>query len=64
MDWFVNLRPTMLDDHLWFAPFIETFTNEKLPWVTTQAKHSFGTLPDPAGFEPLIAAYATEGARP
>jgi len=64
MDWFVNLRPTMLDDHGWFAPFIETFTSEKLPWATTPAKHSFGTLPELDGFEPLIAQYAQEGARP
>ena len=30
---FVNLRPTMLDDASWFAPFIETCTNEWLPWA-------------------------------
>ena len=24
MDWFVNLRPTMLDDPSWFEPLIET----------------------------------------
>lgn len=64
MDWFVNLRPTMLDEHRWFVPFIETFTGEKLPWATTPARHSFETLPALDGFEPLIAEYATEGARP
>ena len=64
MDWFVNLRPTMLDDHGWFEPFIETFTGEKLPWATTSAKHSFETLPDLPDFEPLIAKYVREGVRP
>jgi hypothetical protein len=64
MDWFVNLRPTMLDAHCWFTPFIETFAGEKLPWATTPAKHSFETLPDLAAFQPLIEAYAAEGARP
>ncbi|HYI47021.1 MAG TPA: GFA family protein [Allosphingosinicella sp.] len=64
MDWFVNLRPTMLDDHGWFAPFIETFTSEKLPWATTPAKYSFETLPDLDGFQPLIAQYVVDGARP
>ena len=64
MDWFVNLRPTMLDAHGWFTPFIETFAREKLPWASTAAKHSFETLPEPDGFEPLIAQYAAEGARP
>ncbi|TIW64275.1 MAG: GFA family protein, partial [Mesorhizobium sp.] len=24
LDWFVNLRPTMLDDPGWFTPFVET----------------------------------------
>src|SRR4051812_15071415 len=28
MDFFVNLRPTMLDDPSWFAPFVETYTSE------------------------------------
>jgi hypothetical protein len=40
-DFFVNLRPTMLDDPSWFTPFIETSTSEKLPWATTPAVHSF-----------------------
>jgi hypothetical protein len=64
MDWFVNLRPTMLDAHGWFAPFIETFTGEKLPWATTPATHGFETLPALDAFQPLIETYATEGARP
>lgn len=64
MDWFVNLRPSMLDDHGWYVPYGETFTAEKLPWASTPAKHSFETMPDPEGFEPLVKAYATEGARP
>lgn len=64
MDWFVNLRPTMLDDHAWFAPFVETFTDEKLAWATTLAKHSFGRIPELADFQPLIEAFREEGARP
>lgn len=64
MDWFVNLRPTMLDNHAWFEPFIETFTSEKLPWAATPAKHSFGTVPDFPDFNPLIAEYQCEGTRP
>jgi hypothetical protein len=35
IDQFVSLRPTMLDDASWFAPFIETCTKEKLAWATT-----------------------------
>jgi hypothetical protein len=64
MDWFVNLRPTMLDEHGWFAPFIETWTSEKLPWAQTTARHSYEKLPDPAVFEPLMRDYAAQSARP
>ena len=64
MDEFVNLRPTMLDRHEWVVPFAETWTDEKLPWATTPAKHSFGKLPEFAAFPALIQAYAQEGARP
>ncbi len=64
MDFFVNLRATMLDRHDWFAPFVETFTDEKLHWATTGAPHSFATLPADDAFPALIEAYAREGARP
>jgi len=64
MDWFVNLRPSMLDDHGWFVPFVETWTSEKLPWAATSAKHRYETVPDLPEFAPLIEAFATEGPRP
>lgn len=63
MDWFVNVRPTMLDEPAWSQPFIETWTREKLPWATTRAAHSFETLPAFDQYEGLIKAYA-EQARP
>lgn len=58
MDWFVNLRPTMLDDASWFAPFIETYTAEKLPWATTPAIHSFDEFPAFEEYTGLTEAYA------
>lgn len=61
---FVNLRATMLDDARWFQPYIETWTDEKLPWASTGAAHSFGTQPDYAEYESLIAQYQSRGARP
>ena len=64
MDWFVNVRPSMLDEHGWFVPFAETFTSEKLPWATTPARRSYPTFPDMNDFEPLMAEFAKEGARP
>lgn len=54
----VNVRATMLDDARWFVPFMETYTSEALPWVTTPAQHSYTTLPEPAEFPKLIAAFA------
>ena len=57
-DWFVNLRSTMLDDASWTTPFAETWTAEKLPWVTTTAVHSFEALPPMDAYEGLIREYA------
>lgn len=45
VDWLVNVRATLLDDATWFAPFIETYTCEALPWATTPARHCFERLP-------------------
>jgi len=64
MEWFVNLRAPVLDDHRWYEPFVELWTDEMLPWAATGARHSYATVPDMAGFETLMAAYAAEGARP
>lgn len=64
MDWFVNLRASVLDDRGWFVPFIETWMSEKLPWATTPAKHSFEAVPDLPAFEPLIRAFADSGVGP
>jgi len=58
MDWFVNLRTTMLDDTSSIAPFIETFTSEKLPWATTSAVHSYETFPPMEAYEGLMQEFA------
>jgi hypothetical protein len=63
MDWFVNLRPTMLDDPSWFEPLIETWVAEKLPWAVTGAPHGFATVPEEGEFPGLIAEYAARGPR-
>lgn len=64
MDWFVNLRPSTLDDHLWFEPYLELWTAEKLPWASTPARRSYETLPPMAEWDALMKDYAAEGARP
>ncbi len=58
LDAFVNLRPTLLDDHSWFTPFIETYVCEKLPWAVTPAKHSFEKFPAMEAFGGLMGEYA------
>ncbi len=54
----VNVRPTMLDDATWFAPFVETFTKTKLPWAHTGAAHSFEEFPAPEAYPALIQEFA------
>lgn len=60
MDWFVNVRATMLDDPGWFSPYIETFTREKLPWAVTPARHSYERFPEMHEYEGLIRGFAEE----
>lgn len=64
LDDFVNLRATMLDDHGWFAPYMEVWTAEALPWAKTGAPRSYATSPAMEDYEGLMAAFAREGARP
>jgi hypothetical protein len=64
LDAFVNLRPSMLDDHRWFAPFIETYTSEKLPWASTPAVYSYARFPEMSAYEALVQEFAARGARP
>lgn len=58
IDGFVNVRATMLDSAADFAPFMETWTCEKLPWALTPAVESFAQLPAPEDFPRLMQAYA------
>ncbi|MDQ0318391.1 hypothetical protein QO002_000529 [Pararhizobium capsulatum DSM 1112] len=60
MDWFVNLRPTMLDNVSWFSPFIETYTSEKLAFAETGARHAYETFPPMEAYEGLMAEYHTQ----
>ena len=57
MDFFVNVRATMLDGAADFAPFIETWTAEKLPFAETGAPHSYETLPPMDAYEGLMQEY-------
>ncbi len=57
----VNVRPTMFDDHAWFAPFMETYTRTKLPWAQTGAVRSFAEFPRLDAYEALMAEYVQNG---
>jgi hypothetical protein len=59
-DFFINVRPTMLDDPSWFVPFIETMASERLPWATTPAKHSYERWPEIEAFDGLIKEYSAQ----
>lgn len=54
----INIRPTLCDDTTWVKPFIEMMTNEKLPWATTPAVHSFEGFPSKEEFQQLQAELA------
>ncbi|WP_248795556.1 GFA family protein [Pseudomonas sp. MWU13-2105] len=54
----VGVRSSLLDNPRQFAPFIETWTREKLPWVATGAMHGFEGFPDPQDFTALTQQYA------
>ncbi|UVC09494.1 GFA family protein [Rhizobium sp. TH2] len=58
VDFFVNVRTTMLATPEAFAPYVETFTSEKLPWATTPAEHSYPTYPEMDVYERLMKGYA------
>ncbi|WOD38653.1 GFA family protein [Nodosilinea sp. E11] len=60
MDDFVNVRSTIMDDVQSFSPFIETYTDEKLPWATTPAVYSFNKFPQPEDFPALLAEFAKQ----
>ena len=57
---FVNVRPTLLEGARWSFPFVETWTREKLPWVTTPAIHSFDEFPEMERWPQLMAEYAAQ----
>ena len=61
---FVNLRPSVLDNHAWFVPFVEVFTEARLPWAETGALHSYPSFPSLADYRSLAREYAERGARP
>ena len=60
----VNVRPTMFDDHAWFAPFMDTYAKDKLPWAHTGAVRSFPEFPPMDAFDVVLQEYAAWPNRP
>ncbi|MCB1666436.1 MAG: GFA family protein [Pseudomonadales bacterium] len=57
MDMFVNVRSSLLNDPQPFAPFIESWTSEKLRWASTPAVHSYAQFPPMEAYEALLLEY-------
>ena len=57
LDEFVNVRATMMDDAQSFSPFVETYADEKLPWATTPAAHSFIKFPSQDDIPALLSEF-------
>jgi len=55
---YVNVRATMLEVSQSFSPFIETDTDEKLPWATTPSVYSFGKFPPRERLPSLLSEFA------
>jgi hypothetical protein len=64
MEWFVNVRSSLLDEAERFAPFIETCTKEKVSWAKTPAAHSYESFPPLEEFPKLIEAYRATSRSP
>ena len=63
LPYMVNIRATMFDQTGWDAPFIETFTREKLSFAETGAPHSFDEFPTVEDIERLTPAFEKEMGR-
>ncbi|SDO87814.1 GFA family protein [Aureimonas jatrophae] len=54
----VVVRSSLFEDAAAFAPFVESFTSERLPFVAPVAPHRFERFPAPDDFPRLMDAYA------
>lgn len=64
LDTVVNVRATMLDEHSWVVPFIETGAAERLDWAATPASRSYPQFPPMEDYPTLIEAFGRDGVRP
>lgn len=60
VDAFVNVRPSLFDDHSWFVTFVETMTKEKLSWAQTPALYHYEAFPPLEDYEKLMGEFARQ----
>lgn len=53
----VNVRAPLLDDPAPWPPFVEVCTDERLPWATTPARHSYPAFPPEGDWPGLMVAF-------
>ena len=64
LEFMVNIRVSALDTRLWVVPFVETWTREKFPWVSTPAEYSFESVPELEAWEGIMKDFSLRGTRP
>ncbi|MEX6664709.1 GFA family protein [Pseudomonas sp. W2Oct36] len=57
VDEYVGVRSSLLENPQQYLPFMETWTREKLPWVTTGASVSYEAFPDPQDYPALMSKF-------
>ena len=57
VDAYVGVRSSLLENPRDYLPFMETWTREQLPGMTTGASVSFEAFPDPQDFPALMSRF-------
>lgn len=57
VDEFVGVRSSLLENSHHYRPFIETWAQKKLPWVSTGALLSYDAFPEPQDYPALMAQF-------
>ncbi|WP_325948337.1 GFA family protein [Pseudomonas putida] len=60
-DAFIGVRSSLLDQPQRYAPFMETWVREKLPWASTGARVSYDAFPDPQDYPALMVEFMAAG---
>ncbi|WP_338524233.1 GFA family protein [Pseudomonas batumici] len=55
---YIGVRSSLLDNPEHYAPFMETWTREKLSWANTGALVSYEAFPEPQDYPALMAQFS------